>query len=64
MTEFWVSSEGGTCQEEEEVTLPSSSRSSFATCDFFSVSEPRRLEKKLVSPESPAWRDALSAADR
>jgi len=38
--------------------------SSLATWDFFSVSEPRMLEKKLVSPESPACREAVSAAER
>jgi hypothetical protein len=38
--------------------------SSLATCAFFCDSEPRMLEKKLLSPELPAWREAVSAADR
>jgi hypothetical protein len=52
--------EGGERERDE----PSSSMSSAATCCFLSVRVPRRLEKKLLSPESPAWREATSAAPR
>jgi hypothetical protein len=38
--------------------------SSLSICDFFCVREPRMEEKKLLSPESPAAREAVSAALR